>query len=123
MGWVKVTGRIGLDAGDRQELGFLVKTASFYMMSPSSLALEAGITYLVSSKVTLADSRKVEVDVGLAFLRLDGREGGGIVASMNVPMPLLGASALDALGFKVDPVTETLEATRPIGPSVLTGET
>ena len=121
MGLVKVTGRIGLDESNLREVEFLVDTGSFYTMLPSSLAADAGITFPVTSRVTLADSRTVEVGVGVAFLRLEDREGGVPVTSMDVPMPLLGASALEALGYKVDPVTETLEDTRPFGPSALAG--
>ena len=42
-----------------------------------------------------------------------------MVATMDVPMPLLGVIALEVLGLKVDPVSETLEHTRPFGPSAL----
>ena len=112
-----------MEASDLRNVEFLVDTGSFYTVLPASLAEEAGITFPVTSRVTLADSRTVEVGVGVAFLRLEDREGGVIVASMDVPMPLLGVSALEALGFKVDPVTQTLEATRPFGPSVLAGGT
>ncbi len=121
MGLVKVTGRIGLEESNLREVEFLVDTGSFYTMLPSLLASEAGITFPVTSRVTLADSRTVEVGVGVAFLRLEDREGGVIVATMNVPMPLLGASALEVLGLKVDPVTEVLEHSRPFGPSALAG--
>lgn len=34
---------------------------------------------------------------------------------MNVPEPLLGASALEGLGIKVDPTTGRLEHSRPYG--------
>ena len=44
-----------------------------------------------------------------------------MVAAMNVPMPLLGASALEVLGMKVDTVSEVLEHSRPFGPSALAG--
>ena len=132
MGLVKVAGGIGLDESNLQDVEFLVETGSFYTMLPPRLAREAGITFPVTSRVTLADSCTVEVGVGVAFLRLEDRrledrEGGVIVASMDVPMPLLGASALEALGFKPEfifgPVTETLETTRPFGPAVLAGAT
>ena len=38
---------------------------------------------------------------------------------MTVPMPLLGASALEILGFKVNSTEETLEYSRPFGPAAL----
>ena len=75
----------------------------------------------MTSRVVLADSREAEARVGVAYLSLEDREGGIIVATMNVPMPLLGASALEILGLKVDPVSEVLEHSRPFGPSALAG--
>lgn len=120
---VKVTGRIGLDVSNLRDVEFLVDTSSFYTMLPYSVPTEAGITFPVTSSVPFADSRTVEVGVGVAFLRLEDREGGVTLAPMDVPMPLMGASALEALGYKVDPVTETLEATRPFGPPALAGGT
>ena len=119
MGLVMATGRIGLDEANLQEVEFLVDTGSFYTFLTPDLAAVAGLSFPVTSKVTLADSRTVEVQVGVALLQLEDREGGVIVATMDVPKPLLGASALEALGLKVDPVSETLEHSRPFGSTAL----
>ena len=119
MGLVKAKGRIGLKESNLQEVEFLVDTGSFYTFLTPGLAATLGISFPVTSKVIMADSRTVEVQVGVALLRIGDREGGVIVASMDVPMPLLGASALEALGLKVDPVAETLEYSRPFGPAAL----
>ena len=119
MGLVMATGRIGLDEGNLQQVEFLVDTGSFYTFLTPDLAEITGISFPVTSRVIMADSRTVEVQVGVAFLQIEGREGGVIVATMDVPKPLLGASALEALGLKVNPVTETLEHTRPFGPTAL----
>ena len=87
---------------------------------PPSLVTELGITFLETSTIVLADSSTLEVPVGVAYLRFADREGGIIVASMEVPMPLVGATALEVLGLKVNPVGETLEHSRPFGPAALT---
>ena len=120
MGLVKVTGEIGLRSQGLQELEFLVDTGSLYTFLPPSLATELGITFLESSTLVLADGSTQEVPVGVAYLRFADREGGIIVASMEVPMPLVGATALEVLGLKVNPVGETLEHSRPFGPAALT---
>jgi predicted aspartyl protease len=73
----------------------------------------------VRSEVVLADSRRATVSLGVAYIRLMDREGGILVGAMDVPMPLLGASALEALGLKVGPVQEALEYSRPFGPAAL----
>ena len=119
MGLVTTTGEIGLEADSLVEGEFLVDTGSLYTFLPPDLATTLGLSFPVKSTVVLADRRTVEVPVGVAFLRLADREGGVIVATMDVPMPLLGAIALEVLGLKVDPVTETLEHTRPFGPAAL----
>ncbi len=119
MGLVKVKTYIGLVQDSLREVEFLVDTGSFYTFLSPGLADDLGITFPVTSKVVLADSRTAEAPVGVAYLRLMDREGGVLVASMNVPMPLLGASALEALGLKVNPVDETLEHSVPFGPAAL----
>lgn len=121
MGLVKVAADIGLSRDSLQEIEFLVDTGSFYTFLPAGLAESMGIDLPVTSRAALADSREAEVRVGVAYLRLGDREGGIMVAAMNVPMPLLGASALEILGLKVDPANEVLEHTRPFGPSALLG--
>lgn len=118
---MKISAEIGLDRDGLQEIGFLVDTGSFYTLLPPDLAESMGIDFPVTSRVVLADSREAEVGVGVAYLRLEDREGGVIVATMDVPMPLLEASALEILGLKVDPVSEVLEQSRPFGPAALAG--
>ena len=119
MGLVTTTVEIGLGPESLEEIEFLVDTGSLYTFLPPDLATRLGISFPVKSTVVLANRRTVEVPVGVAFLRLADREGGVIVATMDVPMPLLGAVALEVLGFKVDPVAGILEHTRPFGPAAL----
>ena len=117
MGLVMVNGDIGLGQDSLREMEFLVDTGSFYTFLPPGVAAELGISFPVTSGVILADSKTVEVGLGVAYLRVGDREGGIIVGSMDVPMPLLGASALEVLGLKVNPLDETLEHGRPFGPA------
>lgn len=121
MGLVTIKADIGVRAEDLKEVEFLVDTGSFHTLLPPAMVAEMGITFPVTSRVVLDDSREVEIGLGVAFLRLldMDREGGVLVRSMDVPMPLLGASALEALGLKVNPVDETLEHSRPFGPAAL----
>jgi clan AA aspartic protease len=109
MGLVKVKGEIGLTQDNLHEVEFLIDTGSLCTFLPPDLASDLGIDFTVPSRVVLADRRTLEVLVGVAYLRLADREGGIIVASMDVPMPLLGATALEILGLKVNPVEETIE--------------
>lgn len=119
MGLVTVHAQMGASQEDLREIEFLVDTGAFDSFLPPELGADLGISFPVPSRVMLADKRIDEVSVGVAYLRLIGREGGVIVATMDVPMPLMGASALEALGLKVDPVAETVEPSRPFGPAAL----
>ena len=119
MGMVKVIDLIGANRQHLQEVEFLVDTGSFYTMVSPSLAQNLGLSTTVKAMVVLGDSRTMETDLGVAFLRLLDREGGIPVGVMEGPFPLLGASALEVSGFKVNSVEETLEHSRPFGPAVL----
>ena len=120
MGTVKVAGEIGRNQEELTEVEFLVDTGSLYSMITPALADELGIDFNgFTTKVVMADSTEMEVPVGLAYLRLQDREGGIIVGVMEVPMPLLGATSLQILGLKVNPVEETIEHHLPFGPAVL----
>ena len=119
MGLVRVKGEVGLQSNGLEEVEFLVDTGSLYTFLPPGLAAQLGITFPETSRVITADSRTMDVPVGVAYLRIGDREGGILVATMNVPIPLLGVIALEVLGLKVNPVDETLEHSRPFGPMAL----
>ena len=113
MGLVKVTGEIGRNREELAEAEFLVDTGSLFSMLSPALAAELGIDLPVTANIITANSARLEVPVGIAYLRLQDREGGIMVGAMEVPMPLLGATGLQTLGLKVNPVEETLEYAWP----------
>ncbi|MBI2916617.1 MAG: aspartyl protease family protein [Chloroflexi bacterium] len=119
MGYVTVRGLIGSTEVQARDVEFLADTGSFATILPPALARELGITPTLTTRLVVADSRQVEAGAAAAYLRLHDREGAVLVAILDVPVPLLGASALEALGFKVNPVDGTLEPTRPFGPAAL----
>lgn len=119
MGFVKIKGFIGSSARTARETEFLTDAGSFYTLLPPALARELGIATPLTTPVTLADSRTVRIGVGIAYLRVLDREAAVPIGVMEVPMPLLGVTALEGLGLKVDPVKGELEPTRPFGPAAL----
>ena len=50
-----------------------------------------------------------DVELTWAYLRMNGREGQVPVEIIEVPEPMLGVTALEALGMKVNPVSGGLE--------------
>ena len=109
MGLVYATAEIGPDREHLAPVRFMVDTGSLYTFVAPGLAADLGLVMPASTTVVTANGQREEAPVGFGFLRLDGREGGILVASMNVPVPLLGSTALQVLGFKVNPVDEILE--------------
>jgi predicted aspartyl protease len=109
---VKVLARVGFPGRTLEELEFLVDRGAFYTYLPQGKCDELGIDLIIPHRARTADNRPIEVRLGIALLETDGRSAGVIVTEMDVPLPLLGVSALEALGFKVDPVEGRLEPTR-----------
>ena len=57
----------------------------------------------------LADGTLTPAPLGIAFIRIYGRESGTLVASMDVFTPLLGALSMQLLDIKVNMKDETIE--------------
>jgi predicted aspartyl protease len=119
MSYVRVSAFIGKDRDSVREVQFLVDTGAFYTMLPPELASDLGIETPLAETVWVADSRRIPIQLGIAHLRALDREGGVPVGVMEVPEPLMGVTALEALGLKVNPIAETLEYDRPYGPALL----
>jgi clan AA aspartic protease len=113
MGIVKVNGLIGRSEEELTEVEFLVDTGGFYTALPAHLRDELRLIPGASGLTQLADSSIVEVELTWAYLKLNGREGVVPVEVMNVPEPMLGVTALEALGMKVNPVSRELEIVSP----------
>ncbi|MEM4430627.1 MAG: aspartyl protease family protein [Thermofilaceae archaeon] len=120
MGYVRVKALVGsAEGGPCKELSFLVDTGAFYTVIPPPVAEELGIKPYARTRLTLADKRVVEAGVSLAYMKILDREGVLPVAILESPEPLLGATALEGLGLRVDPATGRVEHSRPYGLALL----
>ena len=121
MGIVGVRALIGPSEDDLEEMEFVVDTGSFYTAIDSATRDRLRLPRGVPIRTQLADGRIVPAELTSAYLRLNGREGGISVEVANVPVALLGVSALEALGMKVNPVSQELEVVWPFkAPPTLT---
>jgi len=120
MGLVRVKALFG-DAKRRRvgEVTFLADTGAYFPIIPPSLAKDFQIEELAKTELTLADKRRVEAGVSLAYFKLMDREGVFQVTIMESPEPILGVIVFEGLGIKVDPVTGKLEYSRPYGLSAI----
>jgi len=120
MGYVKVKAKLGNAQRTMiREVEFMADTGAFYTIVPPIIAKELGIQPSAKTKLTLADKRVVEADVSLAYIKVLDREGIFLIALMDAPEPLLGATVFEGLGLRVDPSTGNVEHSRPYGLAVL----
>ena len=106
---MRVDGEIGPDRVRTATVKFMVDTGSLYTFVTPEFAVELDLQMPESTTVMMANRTRVTVPIGFAYLRIGDREGGTLVAAMNVPEPLLGAISLQGLGLNVNTVDETIE--------------
>ncbi len=109
MGIVRVDGEIGPDRERMVTVRFMVDTGSLYSFVPPELAAELDLQMPESTTVVMANGTRLVAPIGFAFLRIGDREGGTLVAAMDVVEPLLGAISMQGLGLNVNTVDETIE--------------
>ena len=120
MGYVTAKGLLGNAQKTKvEEVNFLADSGAFYVTIPPSLAERLDIKPIVDTELMLADKRKAKASLSLAYLKLLDREGIFPVAIMEVVEPLLGVTALEGLGVKIDPSTGRLEYSRPYGVALI----
>ena len=109
MGIVRVDGEIGPDSTRMATVKFMVDTGSLYTFVTPEMAAELELQMPESTTVVMANGTRVIAPIGFAYLRIGEREGGTLVAAMDVLEPLLGAVSLQGLGLNVNTVDETIE--------------
>jgi predicted aspartyl protease len=102
-----------------EEVVFLADTGAYFPTIPRSLAEKFQIEALAKTELTLADKRRVEAGVSLAYFKLLDREGVFQIATMECPKPILGVTVFEGLGVKIDPATGKLEYSRSYGLSAI----
>lgn len=99
----------GTDSGQWADLSATVDTGAFMMSMPGSLLQSLRVVPSFTENVRMADGRTRAMDIGYAWLRLNGREVMTFVAfNDDYTTPLLGSLALETLRMYVDPVEQRL---------------
>ena len=108
MGRTEVNATIIGTRGEK-EFTFLVDTGSTYVGIPAEDIEELGLVRIPGGTVRLGTATGVvEQATYGAFGRLAGR--GFNATIVTTPVPLLGYELLENMRFRVNPVTQTLEA-------------
>jgi clan AA aspartic protease len=106
---VKVTLANLAAPGRTEEISFLVDTRATLSWIPREILQELGVTAFSRLPFLLADGRRLERDVTAVLLAFDGRKAPVQVAFGEAgEEAVLGATALEGLGFMVDPVAKKL---------------
>ena len=101
------------DPSQWHKLDLVADTGAIFSVIPRGVLAQLGIAPYAVETFHLADGSEIRRDLGDVFVRIDGK-------SRTVPtifgepadMPILGVSALEILGFAVDPRTRKLEPTK-----------
>jgi predicted aspartyl protease len=116
LGIVRVNAELASRTGGFRSVEFLADTGSLYTLITPRLAQELGMDFATSTTLETANNSRSEVPLGFGRVRVMGREEPIIVGAMEVPMPLLGSTALQALGLKVNPSEAIVEFAAPYPP-------
>ena len=105
----------GMDGGSSLDVEATVDTGAMYTMLPARTLRDLGVEPIGSRTFLIADGSSVAMEVGQAWVTIDGESVVTIVAfgEDNAP-PVLGAYTLEGLGLAVDPVKERLVPARLI---------
>lgn len=106
---VKIYGTRG-----QKELDLMIDTGATFTKLPLSLADEIGIEWKDEVEVELSDGRVRKRKLGIAEAEIDGVRRTIPITAADDERAFVGYTALEILGFKVNPITQKLERTMAI---------
>jgi clan AA aspartic protease len=114
------TFRVRIEVGDPERRRFetvaaLVDTGATHTTLPAELLRSLGVVPHRKARFELADGSSEELDIGRAWVRVEGRLEHTLVAFGPEGVPsLLGATTLEEMHLAVDPVRQRLVPTNPL---------
>jgi aspartyl protease family protein len=100
--------------GQVAESEAVVDTGATFSKIPRSIANKLGLEAKYETEVELGDGRVIRRKLALADLEIQGVRRPVLVAIGEEERPLMGYTAMEVLGFKVNPITRKLEKAMPI---------
>jgi predicted aspartyl protease len=91
----------------------VVDTGATFSKIPISIATKLGLEAKYETEVELGDGRVIKRKLALADLEIQGVRRPVLVAIGEEERPLIGYTAMEVLGFKVNPITRKLEKAMP----------
>jgi clan AA aspartic protease len=115
MGITEVTVEVSnpRDQAHWQKLELIADTGAIFSVIPRTALEQLGITPYAEETFHLADGSEIRRSLGDVFVRIDGKARTvPTIFGEPTDTPLLGVTALEILGFTVDPRTRKLEPTK-----------
>jgi predicted aspartyl protease len=107
MGTFRVRIEVGRnERGPFETVETMVDTAATYTVLPRPLLEGLGVVPHARAPFVTADGREIELEIGRAWIRIDGREELSLVVFGEAA--LLGAVTLEALRLAPDPIARQL---------------
>ena len=100
--------------GQATELEAIVDTGATFSKIPKSVAAKLGLQAKYETDVELGDGRIIGRKLALVDMEIEEVRRPVLVAIGEEEKPLIGYTALELLGFKVNPITGKLERAMPI---------
>jgi clan AA aspartic protease len=98
-----------------QKLDLIADTAAIFSVIPRSALDQLGITPYAEETFQLADGNEIRCPLGDVFIRIDGKARTvPTIFGEPTDTPLLGVTALEILGYAIDPRTRKLEPTKMV---------
>ena len=96
-----------------QKLDLVADTGAIFSVIPSSTLEQLGIAPYAEETFHLADGSEIRRQLGDVFIRIDGKARTvPTIFGEPTDMSILTVTALEILGFAVDPRTRKLEPTK-----------
>lgn len=107
--YVKVT-IINPVSASESDVKLLVDTGAVLTAVPKEILESLGVKPIGKRKLRVFGGQVIERDVGAALIKYSEAQAGvTVVFAEGEDTPVLGATALEALGFQVDPITKQLK--------------
>ena len=104
-----------IDGQRTRDIEATVDTGAAYTTLPAPLLRELGVVPIGKRRLLLADGRRIEMEIGRAWVTIDGEsEVTVVVFGGDNASPLLGAYTLEGLGLAVEPLEQRLIPTHLI---------
>jgi clan AA aspartic protease len=115
MGITEVTVEVSnpRDQTQWQTLDLIADTGAIFSVIPKTTLDQLGITPYAEETFHLADGSEIRRPLGDVFIRIDGKARTvPTIFGEPTDTPLLGVTALEILGYAIDPRTRKLEPTK-----------